>query len=188
MQYGPLNSQFNSIQYEGAAVLNGVPAYAGADNDIVSFTLGGFQNVNDSGGQAQFGVLMSSNPTDPSGDGSFYVGIPTGYQIRGIVQYDGGIAMNDPAKPNYFLQGAPLTLLYRGTLLYYGADTSLIGSGVPNISDVVCVQNSTGLLDFMPPGTTQAQVPTGWTVLTQAQARVKSYDAITGASLIFFQL
>jgi hypothetical protein len=188
MQTTTNQGQFSSILYEGGGVPNGIPAPVGTNGDIVAFTLGGFQNVNDSGGQAQFGVLMSSNPTDASGDGSFYVGIPTGYQIRGIVQYDGGIAMNDPAKPNYFLQGAPLTLLYRGSLLYYGADTSLIGAGVPNISDVVCVQNSTGLLDFMPPGTTQAQVPTGWTVLSQTQARVKSYDAITGASLIFFQL
>ena len=188
MQFSSQNGQFTSTLFEGGGLPNGIPVIVGGEADIVAFTLGGFQNVSDSGGQASFGVLMSSSPTDPSGDGSFYVGIPTGYQIRGIVMYDAGIAMNDPAKPNYFLQGAPITLLYRGSLLYYGADTTIIGSGIPNISDVVCVQNTTGLLDFMPPGTTQAQVPTGWTVLTQSQARVKSYDAITGASLIFFQL
>ena len=188
MQYTTNQGQFSSILYEGGGLPNGIPAAIGGEADIVAFTLGGFQNPNDSGGAASFGVVMSSNPNDSFGDGSFYVGIPTGYVMRGIVLYDGGIAMNDPAKPNYFLQGAPLTLLYRGSLLYYGADTTLIGSGIPNISDVPCVQNSTGLLDFMPPGTTQAQVPTGWTVLSQSQARVKSYDAITGASLIFFQL
>jgi len=184
MQYSSQQGQFSSVLFEGGGLPNGIPA----DLSGGLYTLGGFQNVNDSGGQANFGDLVSSNPNDASGDGSFYVGIPTGYQIRGIVMYDAGIAMNDPAKPNYFLQGAPVTVLYRGALLFYGADTTIIGSGIPNISDVVCVQNSTGVLDFMPPGTTQAQVPTGWTVLSQTQARVKSYDAITGASLIFFQL
>ena len=107
MQYTTNQGQFSSILYEGGGLPNGIPAAIGGEADIVAFTLGGFQNPNDSGGAASFGVVMSSNPNDSYGDGSFYVGIPTGYVIRGVVQYDGGIAMNDPAKPNYFCR-APL--------------------------------------------------------------------------------
>ena len=179
------NLQFSQTYFEGTNPVNGMPAYNDGSH---IFTLGGFQNSSDSGGNAQFGALMSTSPSDPSGDGSFYMGIPSGYIIRGIVRYDAGVAGNDPAKPNYMLQGAPITLVYRGSLWYYSWDTSCVGAGAPNLSDVVIVQNSTGLLDFCAPGTTQAMVPTGWTVLSQTQARVKSYDSLLNAALVYFQL
>ena len=186
--------QYGQMYYEGSGIPNGVPAYL---DKAFLYTLGGFQNVADTGGNAQFGYLMSSSPTDSSGDGSFYMGIPSGYSIRGIIKYDAGVAMNDPAKPNYILQGAPLTLVFKGTLWYYSWDTTCVGAGVPYIGSVIAIQNSTGVIDFLPNGTTATQVPTGWTVLPNSLigksantqwAQVKSYDPLLNAALVYFQL
>ena len=179
------NLSFSSVYYEGSGAPNGVPAYLDSGG---LWTLGGFQNSADSGGNAQFGYLMSSNPNDSSGDGSFYMGIPSGYVARGIIKYDAGVAGNDPAKPNYMLQGVPITLVFRGTLWFYSWDTTLAGSGTPQIGGTLAVQNSTGVIDFLPYGFTSAMVPATWTVLSQTQARVKSYDSLLNAALVYFQL
>jgi hypothetical protein len=189
------NLQFTQPYFEGSGEPNGIPAY-NADDGI--FTLGGFQNVADTGGQAQFGCIMSSNPTDPNGDGSFYVGIPSGYVIRGVVKYDAGIAMNDPAKPNYFLQGAPITLAYKGELWFYSWDLTLPGSGPPILGSVIAINNATGVIAFLPNGTKAANVPTTWTVLPNSPAaiyptypvfaKVMSYDTLLGAALVAFDL
>lgn len=177
------NLSFSAPYYKGSGIPNGIPAYIPGDG---MFTLGGYQAMTDTGGDAKFGYAVSSNPA--GNDGEFWMGIPNGYILRGFVKYDAGVAMNDPAKPDYMLVGVPMTVLYQGALWYYTWNTTLVGAGAPLIGSVIVINNSTGEIEFLPAGTTSSMVPATWTVLSSSEASVKSYDPLLNAGLVYFNV
>lgn len=162
------NMPFGQVYFKGSGIPNGIPVYLPNDG---LFTLGGYQSSSDTGGSAYFGNLMSSNPSDP--DGAMYVGIPSGYVPRGIVLYDAGVAQNDPAKNNYMLQGAPLTVVFRGAIWYYSWNVSATGAIAPVSGSVLIVNNTTGEIQFVPSATS---APGGWTKLTNCKVKAVNDD------------
>ncbi len=119
---------------------------------------------------------------------------------RGITLYDAGVAENDPAKANYMLQGAPITLMYQGQVwlqTWIGASTwgapsgtTYDSSGVvctgatasPTLSAVVCASNVTGEIGLLPSGT---GVPTGYTAVS---AVVKSVSTDTNGIMLYITM
>jgi hypothetical protein len=175
------NLPFNTVYFKGSGLPNGVPVYIPQQG---LFTLGGYQSASDLGGNAYFGALMSSNPLDP--DGAMFVGIPSGYVIRGVVIYDSGVAENDPAKPNYILQGAPITVLFHGAMWFYSWNKTGLGSIDPVPGAVMMTNNTTGEIQFLPAIATSA--PTGWTILNGAKGVVKSITDDGKAAMCFIDV
>jgi hypothetical protein len=165
------------LGYKGSGVANGLPAYSA--NGI--FTLGGVQATADVANDAIFGYIMSSSASGD--DGTFYMGIPTNYIIRGMIQFDGGIAQNDPAKPNKVINGAPLTLVYWGTVWLGAWTKTSVGAIDPIIGAVVICNNTTGAIEFQPNGTSVA--PAGWTIIS---ANVVTVSTDTNGALLFLNL
>lgn len=119
---------------------------------------------------------------------------------RGVVMYDAGITENDPAKPNYVLQGAPITLMYNGQMwlnTWIGATTwSGLGGPTYDSSGVVCTgaistpvlgavvvaSNVTGEIGLLASG---SSAPTGYTIVNAA---VKSVSTDTNGVMIYISL
>jgi hypothetical protein len=142
-------------------------------------------------GSPSSNIVMATSPTVPGVMGSV---------MRGVTIYDAGVAENDPAKPNYMLQGAPVTLAYRGQIwlsTWIGATTwsGLGGSNrdsngtictgaisTPVLGAVVVASNVTGEIGLLPFG---SSAPTGYTVIS---ASVKSVSTDTNGVLIYLTI
>ena len=126
-----------------------------------------------------------------------------GSVARGITIYDGGVAQLDPAKPDYIIQGAPITVAYRGQMWlknWIGASTWAGGTdglqtgqdsagvvctgalATPVLGSVVVASNVTGEIGFLASG---SGAPTGYTVIS---AVVKSVSLDTNGIMIFVNL
>jgi len=102
---------------------------------------------------------------------------------RGIVIYRPDIAMNDVAKPDYILQGAPLAIAYFGTI--WLAIWTKVASGAidPVIGCVVIAKEDTGVIEFVVAG---AVAPSGYYKL--ANCKVVSVSADTNGVLLFVNI
>jgi hypothetical protein len=126
-----------------------------------------------------------------------------GSTVRGITMYDASVAENDPAKPNYIIQGAPITLMYQGQMWFktwigastwQGGTTGLVttqdSSGVtltnalatPVLGAVVVASNVTGEIGFLASG---SSAPTGYSIIS---ATIKSVSTDTGGVMLYLTL
>ena len=126
-----------------------------------------------------------------------------GSTVRGITLYDASVAENDPAKPNYIIQGAPITLMYQGQIwvkswigasTWTGGTTGLVttqdSSGVtltgalatPVLGAVVVASNVTGEIGFLASGTS---APSGYSIIS---AVVKSVSLDTNGVMLYITL
>jgi len=101
---------------------------------------------------------------------------------RGIVIYRPDIAMNDVAKPDYILQGAPLTIAYFGTIWLATWTKTAAGAIDPVVGCVVIAKEDTGIIEFLASGS----APGGWTKMTNCS--VKSVSADTNGVLLFVNI
>lgn len=102
---------------------------------------------------------------------------------RGIVLYRPDIAMNDPAKPDYVLQGVPLAVAYFGPVWIGTWTKTAAGSVDPVVGGVVIAKEDTGIIEFMVAGAT---APSGWYKL--ANCSIKSVSPDTNGALIFVNI
>jgi len=164
--------------YKGGGVVNGIPAY----NDQGAYLLGGVAMPHASLATSlpYFGRLASVNPAAAQ-DGCFYMGIPTGYSPMGLVLYSAGIAMNDPAKPNYYLETSPVTVMLCGNMWLHTWGLTQVGAIAPKVGCVVICEIATGLLEFQEVGSTTPSAL--WTVMTQV--KVVSVSDDTSGCMLF---
>lgn len=102
---------------------------------------------------------------------------------RGIVIYRPDIAMIDSSKPDYVLQGNPVTVAYFGNL-WLGSWTKVATGAIdPVIGCVVIAKNDTGVIEFLAAG---ASAPSGYYKL--ANCSVKSVDASTNGVMLFVNI
>lgn len=172
----PTSNLTIGLAYKGSGKPNAVAAY----NDQGAYLLGGLMAGDDTQ-TPSFGCLVSANPAG-SADGVFYCGVPSGYVPLGIILYHAGIAMNDPAKPSSFLLTQPLTIVQCGSLWLASWTKTAVGSIDPKIGCVVVANNTTGVIEFMPQGST---AQSGWTVL---DASVKSVSEDTSGAMLFVNI
>jgi hypothetical protein len=164
-----------AIGFVGQGTPNAIPAYT----DNGAFLLGGFPAQADLQ-TPKFGVVVSENPAGV--DGELFCGIPTDYIPVGVLVYEGGVAMNDPAKPDSYLGNQPVAALAFGTV-WYGTVTKTAPNAIdPVIGSVVICNNTTGVIEFLPKGST---APTGWTVLSHAHVKAVALDQ--NGILVFFK-
>lgn len=102
---------------------------------------------------------------------------------RGITIYRPDIAMIDTAKPNYTLQGAPLTVMYFGQVWLSSWTKTATSAIDPVLGCVVIAKNDTGIVEFLAAG---ASAPSGWYKLTNCS--VKSVDSSTNGCLLFVNI
>lgn len=151
---------FNSIGYIGGGKQNGIPSTI---QGVGPLTIGGIlSTANTATSGAGFGAVVSRLPGAPN---EFYYGAVTSGFIAGILQFDAGIAQNDPAHPNYPLLGQPITVGIDGSYHYNGWNASASGAVQPVPGCVVIFNNTTGEIQFVANG---QGAPGGWTVLTGA--------------------
>lgn len=172
----PTSNLSVSLGYKGSGKPNAVAAY----NDLGAYLLGGIPAADDTQ-TPYFGCLVSVNPSG-SDDSQYYCGIPSGYVAVGIILYHAGIAMNDPAKPDSFLSTQPATIMNCGNMWLAHWGKTAPGSIDPRIGSVVIANNTSGLIEFMPQGST---APTGWTVVG---ASVKSVSDDTSGVMLFVKI
>lgn len=162
-----------SMGYKGSGKAQALPIY----EDQGAFTLGGVPSSDDTQ-TPKFGVVVSRNPA-ATAPGKFYCGIPTDYIKSGIIMYSGAIAMLDPAKPDSFLGNQPMTVMNFGNMWFATWTKTAPGAIDPTIGCVVICNNTTGVIEFIPQGST---APTGWTVIP---ADVKSRNDTTSGAMLF---
>lgn len=157
MQYG-VGLPFTAIGYKGGANQNGIPVVA---QGVAPRTIGGLlstDNTTPSGNG--FGSVMSRVPGSPN---LFYYGIPTSGLVAGVLQFDAGIAQNDPAHPDYPLLGQPCTIGYAGSYQYNGWNKTVTGAIDPTPGCKVVTKDSTGEIQFIP---STGSADLGWTECT----------------------
>lgn len=101
---------------------------------------------------------------------------------RGIVVYRPDIAMNDTAKPDYILQGAPLSVAYFGPIWISSWTKTAAGAIDPVVGCVVIAKEDTGIIEFLASGA----APGGWYKL--ANCSVKSVSPDTNGALLFVNI
>lgn len=106
-----------------------------------------------------------------------------GSVARGIVVYRPDIAMIDLSKPNYILQGTPLSIAYFGPIWLGSWTKTAAGAIDPVLGAVVIAKNDTGIIEFLASGTS---APTGWTAL--ANTKVKSVSTDTNGVLLMVNI
>lgn len=167
-----------NLGYKGGGHGQGIPAF----NDQGAYLLGGIAMPHASLATSlpYFGRVASVNPAATQ-DGCFYMGIPTDYVPMGLVLYSAGIAMNDPAKPNYYLETSPITVMQGGQMWLHTWGLTQVGAIAPRVGCVVICENATGLLEFQMVGCTAPSAL--WTVMTQI--KVKSVSDDTSGCMLF---
>jgi hypothetical protein len=148
---------FTAPGYKGGANINGKPVVAQGE---APQSYGGILSTNNttaSGGV--FGVVLSRFPATPN---ELYVGLTTSGVVAGILQFDGGIAQNDPAHSFYPILGQPVAVGYRGPYAYDNIPLTATGAIAPVPGAVVIFNNTDGHIETLPSG---SSAPTGWTVL-----------------------
>ncbi len=165
------------IGFYGTTAINGVPArQMGSIDDTLRKP--GFISNNNTEGNAIFGVMMSIH--NAANAAEFYVGLPSGYAYVGPLLNEQAVRENDPAKPNWKMNGTPATAVTIGTLLY-NSWTTLGGNSIaPVIGCRVIANNTTGFIEFTAAGNT---VVSGF---TQINAQVIDVDTFTGTVTIHF--
>jgi hypothetical protein len=166
--------------FYGITAINGVPArHHGSIDDTVRKP--GFISNNATEGAAIFGVMMCANKVGNAAELFPGAAADANSVMVGPLLNNQGIRENDPAKPNWQMNGTPATTVIEGTLLYNSWLKNASGSGIdPLIGCRVIANNTTGEIQFQPAGNA---VPTGW---TQAQAQVIDVDTFTGVVVIHF--
>ena len=102
---------------------------------------------------------------------------------RGVVIYRPDIAMIDSSKPDYVLQGTPVTVAYFGDI-WLGTWTKTATDAIdPVLGCVVIAKNDTGVIEFLAAG---SSAPSGWYKL--ANCSVKSVDASTNGVMLFLNI
>lgn len=157
------NMSFTAIGFKGGAAVNGIPVVA---QGTAPKSIGGNFSTSSSndGKQAYFGYVMSAlleAPTD------FLAGIPTDAIVRGIVQVDPSILQNDPAKPDFYLKGSPMTVIFEGSVRFNSWLKNAAGAEDPTIGSLIIFKNTTGEIQFIPDDGTA--VPSGWTQLENSR-------------------
>lgn len=158
MDYG-VGLPFTAIGYKGGANQNGIPVLA---QGVAPRTIGGILSTDntETGSSYGFGAVMSRLAGAPN---EFFYGIPTSGIAAGILQFDAGIAQNDPAHPNYPLLGQPCAIGYEGPYQYNGWAKTVTGAIDPAIGCKIVAKNTTGEIQFIPSG---GSADSGWTVIT----------------------
>lgn len=170
-----------AIEFKGTQAINGVPArYQGSQDDITP--VGGFISNNNTEGNAIFGVILSINKAANLRE--FLVGANGSGDANAVVVgpllNDMAVRMNDPAKPNWKMNGMAATAVREGTLLYNSWAKTATNAIDPVPGCRVIGNNTTGAVQFLPAGNA---VPSGW---TQLQAYVSDVDQFTGVASIYF--
>ncbi len=166
-------------EFFGSVVANGVPAVMEGSNRLLQ-TKGGIISAGASqstSGSAVFGAIMSILASGTAADdAAFYVGYPSGsgFMIIGALLNEQGVMENDPAKPNFLFNEEPATVVVKGRLRYSSYGSSASGAIAPIPGCRVVFQDTTGILNFLPAGTS---VPAGY---HQLQAAVIGVDEFTG--------
>jgi len=208
---GNINIDGTAIAITSGMVASGIAAaIVAASGNFYRFvvTSGGATVVTMSGrNQTQYSpgpVFTDSNPA--TGIGITFATTASGVYgstVRGMTMYDASVAENDPAKPNYIIQGAPITLMYQGQIwlktwigatTWTGGTTGLVttqdASGVtltgalanPVLGAVVVASNVTGEVGFLASG---SSAPTGYSIIS---ATIKSVSTDTNGVMLFLTL
>jgi hypothetical protein len=130
-------------------------------------------------------VVPTTNFYSTAVAGTFATTTPgtVGTQPRGVVIYRPDIAMIDTSKPGYVLQGAPVTVVYRGNI-WLGTWTKTAGSAIdPVLGCDVIAKNDTGVIEFRASGT---GAPAGWLALSNCS--VKSVDTSTNGVMLYVNI
>ena len=164
-----------SVEFRGSQNINGYPAVVEGSTRLIQ-TDGGIISNGNTDGTAIFGCVMSVLASGAGADdNAFYVGLPgSAYTVLGVLLNEQGVQENDPAKPNYLNNEQMATIVPRGRLIYTSFDLTHPGSlAAPYVGCRVVFNNTTGLIGFLPRGTT---VQAGW---TQLQAAIINVDVFT---------
>ena len=168
-----------AVEFFGSQAVNGVPAVMEGSTRLLQ-TKGGIISAGASqsvSGSAVFGAIMSILASGTgSDDSAFYVGYPTGsgFMIMGPLLNEQGVRENDPAKPNYLFNEQPATVVVKGRLRYASYGSSAAGAIAPIPGCRVIAQDTTGIINFLPAGTS---APAGY---HQIQAVVVNVEEFTG--------
>jgi len=165
---------FSAVGYKGGANQNGIPVVS---QGVAPSTIGG---------------ILSTANTAPSGNGfgsvlsrlasaanEFFYGLVTSGIVAGILQFDAGIAQNDPAHSDYPLLGQPVTVGFNGPYVYNRWNKTATGAIDPVPGCVVIFKNDTGEIQFIASGA----APSGWTILVGAFVANKDELGFTGVEL-----
>jgi hypothetical protein len=168
-----------AVEFFGSVAVNGVPSVMEGSLRLLQ-TKGGIISAGASqstSGSAIFGCIMSVLASGTGADeAAFYVGYPsgTGFVVIGALLNEQGVRENDPAKPNWLFNEEPATVVIKGRLRYSSWGSSATSAlATPIIGCRVVFNNGTGIINFLPAGTS---VPAGY---TQLQAAVVGIDQFT---------
>jgi hypothetical protein len=172
------NMQFTSIGFKGGLSFNGIPVDS---QGVTPRTIGGVFSTGaaNDGYEAVFGVVVSALTSAPD---QFLIGTGGGSGIvRGIVQFDAGIAQNAPSKRDYYLKGTPCTVGFEGTYRFNSWTKTAVGAAEPNIASKVIFKDTTGAIEFVDSGTA---VPSGWTQLSSCKVIEVDPNGRNGIALL----
>lgn len=169
-----------AVEFKGSQAINGVPGNLEGSIRMIE-TKGGFISTSNTNGTAIFGVMMSVNPAgDPQ---ALYVGLPNGYVFVGPLLNEQGIRENDPAKPNWIINGMPATVVLAGTLWYPSWAKTLAAAIDPVVGCLVVAKDADGTIEFQTAG---ASIPAA---SHKVNAAVVDVDTLgNGALLRFFSI
>jgi hypothetical protein len=171
----------SGVPFFGTGVTNGIPVNR---SNAGYKTIGGIVDPNDSNNDdliPYFGSVVSRDPT--AAPGLFALGKPAGYVESGVLVFDASVAQNDPAKSNYVLTGLPTTVLYEGTVQLDDWTTTQSGAIQPIPGAVVIYRAlgtgtgsaPRGAIEFLPAGTLESAIPTGWAAFPGYVVEVTEY-------------
>lgn len=150
------------IGFLGTIEMDGVPAHV--QGGVYPGRLQPGIISDDNTETAYFGRIVSVDPDD---DKKLIVGWRKGLIVRGILINRQGIRENEPAKPNYILNGQPAEFLYKGPAWHRTWDT-VVGK-TPAVGDMIVFKETTGLIGFLADG---SAVPAGYKPLLAAVSNV----------------
>jgi hypothetical protein len=172
------NMTLTGPNYKGQQTVNGIPLKF-ADGFV---TVGGIfsKDAVNSGLHANFGYMVSSLPTP---DTDFFLGLPASKStalVSGVIVADQNMLEAAPAKPEYYLDNTPITVLKKGVVQYRSWETVTGSVIAPVFGAVVMFNKATGQIAIAASGTTTL---TGYTITT---AQVVHVDAETGSVFVSF--
>lgn len=162
-----------SIGFKGGVQVNGT-----FHRTQLPITVGGIisTGADNDGLTAKFGYGVSEKPAEKN---EFYIGLPTGAEFRGVIGLDPSMLENQPAMPDQFVQGLPVTVVRYGPAWFMSWTKVAAGAIDPVAGCLVMVNNATGAIEFMAAGSTP---PAGY---TEINASVVLVDEDTNGALLF---
>lgn len=124
---------FDPVSLKGGADINGVPVFT----KELPLRIGGI-----AGEDIKFGRVVSINPQDRR---KFYLGVKSGYIVKGISMLDPTIMRVAPGMNDYYYAGRPMTVTTLGIIEINEYDTT---QGAPAEGSTVWCKNATGELAF----------------------------------------